>query len=80
MNPHPSKTESEAAEVERRRRKAARPATGKKVCAEFRFSHMGSHGWHFTRIEARVMKWEHFGILAVLAAVVYLVASWLAKH
>lgn len=26
------------------------------------------------------MKWQHFGALAVLVAVVHLVASWLARH
>lgn len=73
-------TDGERLLIERRRPKALRPASGKKVCAEFRFLHMRSRGWHFTRFEARVMKWERFGILAVLAAVVYLVTAWLAKH
>jgi len=41
---------------------------------------MRSGGRHFTWFEARVMKWERFGILAVLVAAVYLIASWLAKH
>jgi hypothetical protein len=55
-------------------------AAKKKMCAEFKFWSMRSRGWHFTRFEARVTKREHIGILAVLAAVVYLVASWLTKH
>jgi hypothetical protein len=73
-------TDGEKSLIERRQCKALRPASGKKVCAEFKFWHMRSRGWHFTQLEARVMKWEHFGILAILAAAVYLVASRLAKH
>jgi hypothetical protein len=63
-----------------RHHKAARPVAKKKICAEFKFWHMGSRRRHFTRIEARFMKWDRYCILAVLAAVVYLVAVWLAKH
>jgi len=66
--------------IERRRHKAPQVLAGKKVCAEFKFLHMRSRGRHFTQFEARVTKWERFGILAVLAAVVCVVAAWLAKH
>jgi hypothetical protein len=69
-------TDAEKLLLERRRRKAL-PSAEKKVCAEFKFLHARSRGRHFTRFEARVMKWEHFGILAVSATVVYLVATWL---
>jgi DNA-binding XRE family transcriptional regulator len=70
-----------ANKAERRRRKALRPVAGKKICAEFKFWHMRSRSGHFTRVEARVTKWERFGILVVLVLVVsHLVESWLAKH
>lgn len=65
---------------QRRRRNIECVGAEKKVCAEFKFVHMRSGGRHFTWFEARVMKWERFGILAVLVAAVYLIASWLAKH
>ena len=55
-------------------------AAKKRICAEFKFWHMRSRSRHFTQFEARVMKWEHFGIFALLAAVMYLVATYLAKH
>ena len=63
-----------------RQRKATRPAAEKKICAEFKFWHMRSRDGHFTWFEARVMKWERFGILVVVLAVLHLVESWLAKH
>jgi hypothetical protein len=67
--------------IERRRRKALRPAAEKKAYAEFKFLHMRSRGRRFTWFEVRVMKWEYFGILAVLAlAVLHLMTSWLAEH
>jgi hypothetical protein len=73
-------TEGEKSLIERRRRKALRPAAEKKVCAEFEFLRMRSRGWHFTRFHGRVMKWERFGILVVLAVAAYFAATWLAKH
>ena len=66
--------------IERRRRKALRPATDKKVCAEFKFLRTRSRGGNFTQIEARVMRWEHLSILTLFVALVYLAAAWLAKY